>query len=72
MENTAAPELLVNARERLAIAHRNLKENISVSKPPVVQELVLALRHIEDAIHRLDDAQLLMGDKNPWAEKTAN
>lgn len=46
-----------------------LKEDIKSSKPPEVQELVLAQRHLEDARMRLGVAEAYHKGFDPWANK---
>ena len=46
-----------------------LKEDIKNSKPPEVQELVLAQRHLEDARMRLGVAEAYHKGFDPWTNQ---
>lgn len=46
-----------------------LRQEIQTSGPPIVQELTLAQRHLEDARMRLGVAQAYEKGLDPWANK---
>jgi hypothetical protein len=56
-------------REEITSQLTRLKEDIKNSKPPEVQELVLAQRHLEDARMRLGVAEAYHKGFDPWANK---
>lgn len=43
-----------------------LKDLVAVTKPPVVQELILAQRALEDARMRIGVARTLLKGENPY------
>lgn len=47
----------------------NIKQLIAISQPPVVQELVIAQRALEDARMRLGVALAYANDMDPWASQ---
>lgn len=63
-------DLLTTAlRNEISSQLERLKEDIQNSKPPEVQELVLAQRHLEDARMRLGVAEAFHKGYNPWENK---
>lgn len=62
------PKKAANVARSLDVATDVLLENlaggIAAAEPPVVQELVLAQRHFEDAQHRVRRALMLSGEKS--------
>lgn len=56
-------------REELTKIASRIKVCEMVAKPPVVQELVLARRHAEDARMRLGCAGAFERGLDPWANK---
>lgn len=61
--------LTTKLREEISGQLERLKEDIKDSKPPEVQELVLAQRHLEDARMRLGVAEAYHISLDPWANK---
>lgn len=63
----------VNVAVRAAITDmlRDLKQEIDGAKPPVVQELVLAQRHLEDARMRLGVAEAYEKGFDPWSNQVS-
>lgn len=57
---------LVIQRAKLSKRIHELQDLEKQSKPPVVQELVLARRHLEDARMRLGVAMALERGDDPW------
>lgn len=63
-------DLLTTAlRNEISQLLERLKQEITVSKPPEVQELVLAQRHLEDARMRLGVAEAYHKGFDPWENK---
>ena len=63
-------DLLTTAlRKDIGSMLNRLKQEIAVSKPPVVQELVLAQRHLEDARMRLGVAEAFHKGFDPWSNE---
>lgn len=56
-------------RTTLSGVIHTLNEDIITAKPPVVQELILALRHVEDARMRLGVAKTYQLGNDPWTTK---
>lgn len=56
-------------REEITAQLVRLKLAIAQSKPPEVQELVLAQRHLEDARMRLGVAECYTNNIDPWVNK---
>lgn len=67
--NTTQDDIVTTTalREEITTQLVRLKVIISTSKPPEVQELVLAQRHLEDARMRLGVAVLCQG--HSWVNK---
>lgn len=61
--------LIQTTRDEISDQLASLKEKIAESKPPVVQELVLAQRALEDARMRLGVAQAYENGLDPWASQ---
>jgi hypothetical protein len=61
---------IADIRERISELLKYTKvEMIARSTPPVVQELVLAQRHLEDARMRFGVAEATLKGHDPWANK---
>lgn len=56
-------------REALSDDIEEVRTMIEMSKPPVVQELILAQRHLEDARMRLAVAKTYLNGEDPFVEK---
>ena len=69
--NTTQDDIVTTTalREEIATQLVRLKVIISTSKPPEVQELVLAQRHLEDACMRLGVAECFVKGIDPWVNK---
>lgn len=72
MEDQAQQQMSVedqikDIRSRISeLLHYTKVEMVSRSQPPVVQELVLAQRALEDARMRFGVAGALLDGKDPW------
>ena len=58
-----------NLRAQITATLENLTNYMQGTKPPVVQELTLAQRHLEDARMRLGVARTYENGENPLASK---
>ena len=66
MDQPSVGGKLVYTRAKLSKRIKEIQELETQSKPPVVQELVLARRHLEDARMRLGVAMALERGEDPW------
>jgi len=69
--NTTQDDIVTTTalREEITTQLVRLKVIIASSKPPEVQELVLAQRHLEDARMRLGVAEAFEKGLDPWMNK---
>lgn len=58
-----------NLRNELITVITTVQDLVSEAKPPVVQELVLAQRHLEDARMRLGVARTYEEGENPLGSR---
>jgi hypothetical protein len=56
-------------RADLTATIERINQYLPGTKPPVVQEITLALRHVEDARMRLGIAECYEKGINPWVSK---
>jgi hypothetical protein len=66
---TYAIDQMNMVREALAECREKVEVIAKDAKPPVVQEIILAQRHIEDARMRLGVARTLQQGNDPWIEQ---
>lgn len=75
-EDTATPteapstqQVILNQREAISGVIRSIELLEKMVQPPIVQELVLARRHAEDARMRLGVALTYLNGQNPWTNQ---
>lgn len=61
-------EQLIDHRYRVSKQLKYLKVTARKAEPPVVQEIVLAQRHLEDARMRMGVALTLLKGQDPFAQ----
>ena len=64
--------LTTTLRAEISRMLERLKKDTENSKPPEVQELVLAQRHLEDARMRLGVSEAYHKGLDPWANKVSS
>lgn len=70
VEAPSMEQVIVNQRQFLSSLIRNLEDAEKMARPPVVQEIVLARRHVEDARMRLGVALTYVKGHNPWVNQS--
>lgn len=69
-EQMSVEDQLADIRNRISGLLKYTKtELVARSQPPIVQELVLAQRHLEDARMRFGVAEAMLKGHDPWSNK---